>query len=75
MRMSDTGFDSLGDVMQKTENRSQLYASLYAHDANLARLIACWPNLTAADRAAIAESAVQLSADNQAKAEEMVDVC
>lgn len=70
--MGDTGFQTLRDAMQNSENWVELHASLCAPDAYLARLVACWPNLTAADRAAVVECAVRVSAGNHAEAVEVV---
>ena len=41
---------------------AELYASLYAHDPPLARLIGCWPRLTGEDRQALADHAEHLVA-------------
>ncbi len=47
--------------MAETANLPELYASQYAHDAELARLIACWGSLTNDDRSALAEHAERLA--------------
>lgn len=42
---------------------AELYASLYAHDPPLARLIGCWPRLTVEDRQVLVDQAVQLATE------------
>ena len=60
--MGDTGFDTDEDAMQETAVGPELYASLYAHDPQLARLIDCWPRLSVEDRQALADQAEHLAA-------------
>jgi len=60
--LGDTGFDSVGDAKAETAVGPELYAPLYAHDPQLARLIGCWPRLTDEDRQALADHAEHLAA-------------
>ena len=60
--MGDTGFDVGGDAKAETVVGPELYASLYAHDFQLARLVECWPRLTGEDRQALADHAEHLVA-------------
>ena len=65
--MGDTGFDSSCNAMEKTENRQGLYASLYARDADFARLVDSWLRMTIEDRrilVADAESRAVISAES-----------
>ena len=61
--MGDTGFDVGGDAKAETVVGPELYASLYAHDSPLARLIGCWPRLTVEDRQALVDQAEQLATE------------
>ena len=59
--MSDTGFDSSQDAMEKTANPQELYASLYAHDAELTQLIDCWQRLEMPERKILVSEAQRLA--------------
>ena len=59
--MGDTGFDLGEDAKAETSFDVELYASLYAHDPELARLIECWPRLADEDRQALATHAEHLA--------------
>ena len=59
--MGDTGFDVGRDAKAETALGPELYASLYAHDPELARLANCWPCLTSEERQAIAGNAELLA--------------
>ena len=61
VKMSDTGFDSSHNAMAETAKSPELYASQYAHDAEFARLIACWGSLSNDDRLELAEHAERLA--------------
>jgi len=60
--MDDIGLERLADAKAETAVGPELYASLYAHDPQLARLIGCWPRLADEDRQALADHAEQLAA-------------
>ena len=62
-RCVDTGFDVGGDAKAETVVGPELYASLYAQDFQLARLIECWPRLTDEDRQVLVDQAVQLATE------------
>ena len=61
--MDDIGLERLPDSKAETAVGPELYASLYAHDPQLARLIGCWPRLTVEDRQALVDQAEQLATE------------
>ena len=61
-KVDDIGLERLPDAKAETVVGPELYASLYAHDPQLARLIGCWPRLTDEDRQALADHAEHLAA-------------
>ena len=61
-KVDDIGLERLPDAKAETVVGPELYASLYARDFQLARLIECWPRLTDEDRQALADHAEHLVA-------------
>jgi hypothetical protein len=59
--MGDEGFDSSRDAMGKIENSTGLYASVYADDAELGRLMEIWPFLNGDDRKVVVGRAERLA--------------
>ena len=53
--MDDTRLEHRLNAMAETRIRPELYASLYAHDADLARLFKLWPLLKKQDHQALVD--------------------
>ena len=62
-KVDGIGLERLADAKAETVVGAELYASLYAHDPRLARLIGCWPRLTDEDRQVLVDQAVQLATE------------